>query len=114
MTSKTIKGSLEKQFGHLTNTPRQIEGWVSKANLWGERRNFWQQGQQISGRILWTLRDEYLDKNECYTARTKLHSTPSDTAYDNDWLRKEDKRKGNFRQTVWTCGGNGDSIEGTL
>jgi hypothetical protein len=62
--STRLKNILEKRFGPLKNTPRQLETWISKSNLWGDRHNLRQGATQVEGRLLWIVQDKYLGKDK--------------------------------------------------
>ncbi|KAI9319847.1 hypothetical protein BX666DRAFT_1875789 [Dichotomocladium elegans] len=71
--------STRLRFGPLKNTPRQIETWISKSNLWGNRHNLRQGGTQVEGRLLWIVQDKYLEVNvmsDLVKYRTQLRNHP--------------------------------------
>ncbi|ORX51872.1 hypothetical protein DM01DRAFT_1391801 [Hesseltinella vesiculosa] len=61
--STKLKEMLERRFGPLTTTPRQIEGWVNKSNIWGQRYKTRKNGTLVEGRDLWVLKEKYLGKD---------------------------------------------------
>ncbi|ORX61674.1 hypothetical protein DM01DRAFT_326030 [Hesseltinella vesiculosa] len=62
--SKRLKTILEKRFGPLNTTPRQIETWASKSKLFGMRRRLRHDGAHTRGRLLWVRKDKYLEVND--------------------------------------------------
>lgn len=63
LSSVEQKSILEKRFGPITNSTKQIEGWINSCNAWGEREAVKLHGKKMEGRWLWVLLDKHLGVN---------------------------------------------------
>ncbi|SAL95962.1 hypothetical protein [Absidia glauca] len=50
LTSVQQKSILEKRFGPVTNSTKQIEGWTNSCNAWGKRTAMKSNGKKLEGR----------------------------------------------------------------
>ncbi|KAF7724759.1 hypothetical protein EC973_000787 [Apophysomyces ossiformis] len=62
VTSETQRNISQLHFGSIIQTERQIELWMNKSNLWGPRTTSRESGQPKKGRLLWKLKNIYIEQ----------------------------------------------------